>query len=116
MNPTDKWTDERIDDLANEIRPLRTLQTNVAKIDLKYDRLHADLTNCFNAIREVERKLIDAVRDLNRRLDESEDKREAREEEARKEAIAQRRWIIGSAISASGLVIAALAILTGGSA
>jgi chromosome segregation ATPase len=78
---------ERLETVINEQRAMRDFPKNVgerlAEIKIEMQQMTKDLANCFSAIREAE------------------DKRERREEVARKERKADRRWIIGSALTAA---------------
>ena len=86
---------ERVSNLIDETRALRSLPERLAEFAVEFRNLRSDVGNCFEAIRDAE------------------DKREKREEEQRLERKSDRRWMVGSAMTAAGLVIAALGILAG---
>src|SRR4051812_21018935 len=86
---------ERVNALVDEFRVMRDLPTKLAEIAVEFRGMRADIGNCFEAIRDAEAK------------------RGAREEEQRLERKSDRRWMFGSAMTAAGLVIAALGLLAG---
>lgn len=123
MNPerTDRWGDSRIDaaiadikselhDLrgmpekvalvTDELRAMRDLPAHMAEIAVEFRNLREDVGHCFDSIRDVDKKLTRA-----------EEQRAKREDEQRRERVLDRRWMVGSAISAAALVIAALALI-----
>jgi hypothetical protein len=84
---------ERVAVLTDEIRAMRNLPERLAEFAVELRNLRKDVGHCFEAIRAAE------------------DKREKRDDEQRRERKADRRWIVGSAMTAASLVIAALALL-----
>lgn len=86
---------ERVNILTDEMRALRNLPDSLAEFAVEFRYLRRDVGSCFDAIRVAE------------------EKREHREEEQRLERKSDRRWIFGSAMTAAGLVIAALGLLAG---
>lgn len=86
---------ERVDTVLNEVRGMRDLPKHLAEFAVEFRNLRQDVGHCFEAIRDAEAK------------------REKREEEQRLERKSDRRWMFGSAMTAAGLVIAALGLLAG---
>lgn len=86
---------ERVSTLTDEMRVMRDLPTRLAEIAVEFRGMREDIGNCFTAIREAEAK------------------REAREEEQRRERKSDRRWMVGSAFTAASLVVATLGLLAG---
>jgi hypothetical protein len=84
---------ERVNTLTTELRAMRDLPKNLAEFAIEFRGLRHDVGKCFEAIRDAE------------------DKREKREDQQRVDRKADRRWFIGSALTAAGLVIAAIALL-----
>lgn len=92
MNPSDRWTDERLDDLANTVRTMRDLPMRTAVLENRVDTFNADLRA----------DLLDCKRGI-------EKLHEIRAQE-RKERKADFRWMIGAIFTAAMLVIAALGL------
>ena len=94
-----RWTDSRLDDkfetLTAELRAMRDLPVAIARMTIQIE-------NCFAAVSEVR----DTLEEQNRH-------RQEQEEQQRRERKSDRHWIIGSAFTAAGLVISAVAILAG---
>lgn len=117
MNPerTIKWTDSRLDDrfetLTSEVRSLRDIPKAVVELTVKLDQLRTDLGHCFDAIREVRQEVHDAETKREEREEERMREDLRRDEARRQERKSDRHWMVGSAMSAAGLVIAALALL-----
>lgn len=86
---------ERVSLLIDEQRALRDLPTRLADMAAEFRHMRKDVGNCFDAIRVAE------------------EKRSKREEEQRLERKSDRRWMVGSAMTAASLVIAAIALLAG---
>lgn len=84
---------ERVNTLTDEMRAMRNLPERLAEFAVEFRNLREDVSHCFIAIRDAEKK------------------RESREDEQRKERKADRWMMIGSVLSAAGLVIAAIALL-----
>jgi hypothetical protein len=83
----------RVNTLTDEMRAMRDLPTNLAEFAIEFRGLRKDVGKCFDAIRDAETK------------------REKREDQQRTDRKADRRWYIGSSLTAAGLVIAAIALL-----
>lgn len=90
----------RVEALIDEMRSLRRLPERLSEFSVKLDNLARDVGRCFESNRET-----------NAKLDAAEEKREKREEEQRQERKSDRKWMVGSALVAAGLVISALAFL-----
>ena len=86
---------ERVAAVVDEQRALRELPSRLADMAAEFRYMRKDVGNCFDAIREAE------------------EKRAKREEEQRLERKSDRRWMVGSSMTAASLVIAALALLAG---
>lgn len=85
----------RVAALVDEQRAFRDLPARLADLATEFRYMRKDVTACFDAIRIAE------------------EKRAKREEEQRVERKSDRRWMVGSALTAASLVIASLALLAG---
>jgi hypothetical protein len=84
---------ERVSLLTDEMRVMRDVPQKLAEIAVEFRGIRKDVGGCFAAIREAETK------------------REVREDAQRKERKSDRRWMVGSTMTAASLVIGALALL-----
>jgi hypothetical protein len=103
------WTDERINDLANQVISLRDVPQEMAIMKTERLALLEDLRECRTGIdrlyelRSEERK----ERDTERK--ERENLRLRHERERRED----RKWLVGTALATVSIVIAALAVFLG---
>lgn len=104
MNPPERirWTDSRVDDLANEVRALRDVPKGMGELAVEMRHVQQDTNACHTALRELRD-------DFQAYCEEQAQTHEAH----RLERKSDRRWMIGTALTAAGLVIAAMAILVG---
>jgi hypothetical protein len=87
-----RWTDDRLDDLAEAVWSMRDLPMRVAVMETEFKGIGDDIKAAAGGIEDIKTA--------------RENERVSRER-ARKE---DRRWLIGTALSTVALVIAALAV------
>ena len=114
MNPDrTRWGDSRLDDafvalraqiaeVINEVRALRSLPTEIAKLSLLADRHYSDVNACHRAVRELRD-------DFNAYTEEQAETHEAH----RLERKSDRRWMVGTVLTSAALVIGAMGLLLG---
>jgi type VI protein secretion system component VasF len=54
---TERWPDERLDDLKNTIDALTALPVEVAKLSMRIEALHTDLTSLRNECHDISQRL-----------------------------------------------------------
>lgn len=97
-----RWPDSRLDDLANELRALRNVPARIAEVAVDLGYLKKDTGACHRAVRDLRSE-------FNAYRDEQGEQREAH----RLERKSDRRWMIGTVLTAAALVIAAMGLLLG---
>ena len=88
-----RWNDDRLDDLAAEVRLLNRLPERITRVEQELVNVSKDAQAC-----------LEEVKTLNQHLAK-------REEEQRIERKSDRRWLVGTGMTSASLVIAALALL-----
>lgn len=106
MNPLHRWNDDRLDDLAR-------------RVDLNakaFTELSGRLTDIIVEQARLSEKVGDVVHDVSACLTQIEEHRResaARDVVQRRERKADRRWMVGTALTVAALIIAALGIFLG---
>lgn len=103
MNPDrTRWGDSRLDDLANELRALRDIPMKLSELKSELKTLRRDMDACSQSVREHRD-------DFSTYVEEQEKTNEAH----RLERKSDRRWMVGTVLTAAALVIAAMGLLVG---
>lgn len=97
-----RWTDERLDDLAEQVK------ANTARIEAFAD-IRADLVGIRSNVVDAHGDARDALAEL-RQLKADMEKRATEQHKERK---ADRKWMIGTVLATATLVVAALAVFLG---
>lgn len=102
MTPVERWNDDRLDDLAAQVK------TNTNQLltlgDIRGELI--DLRGQMRAMGEDSHECLTDLRQLKKDLD-------LRAIEQHKERKADRKWVVATALTTAGLIIAALAIFLG---
>jgi hypothetical protein len=102
MTPLDRWNDDRLDDLHAQVRGATKRLETMENIRGELIELR---TNLHSVAEDAGQCLLD-LRQLKLDLDK-------RAVDQHKERKADRRWVIATALTTAGLIIAALAIFLG---
>ena len=103
MNPPDRWSDDRIQDLADELQVLRDLPMRVALLDQSLKTSGENIRECRDDMRHMAEK-----------MEAMEAARQNRESEAIRERKKDRRWLIATFIAAAMMVIGAAGLFLNG--
>ena len=88
MNPTDRWTDERLDDLANTLWATREVPERVAVLESALENMRGDVHDCKTGIDKLHEARAQERRDRKRDF----------------------QWVIGSVLASASIIVAALAV------
>jgi hypothetical protein len=102
MNAMDRWNDDRLDDLHDQVRAAH--QRIEAMENIRGELI--ELRTHMSVIGEDSHECLRDLRQLKADLDK-------RAQDQVKERKADRRWVIATALTTAGLIIAALAIFLG---
>ena len=102
MTPLERWTDDRLDDLAERVNTLMRMQEKIAAMEIQLVQVHAQSTQC-----------LDELRLMRRAQEVAEEHRLERDEAQRQERKQDRKWAIATIIAVLTLVIGALAVFLG---
>jgi outer membrane murein-binding lipoprotein Lpp len=102
MNPTDRWNDDRLDELAVSVHATRDGLMRLAILENRLEEYSTDLHDCKTGI--------DRLHSL--REEERKDREKAREE-ARRERKRDLWAMVGAIFTAATLVVAALGVFLG---
>ena len=107
--PLQRWSDDRLDDLlarvdanTEQLRRLTDVMVQQAQMTERLEDLSEDTRTCLSEIRQMARDQA-----------QKEDAQRQREIEIRRERIVDRRWLIGTALTVSAIVVAALGVFLG---
>lgn len=109
LMPVSRWNDDRLDDLARQVQ----INTDAIKEHLKIREelieVKAELRSISDDTHEcrADVKSLKDARDVDRKAQEERDLQQHKERKA------DRRWMIATALTTAGLIIAALAIFIG---
>ena len=93
MTPLERWTDERLDDLAAEVHRMGAVVDGIAAMRVELVAVAKDAVACRNNVHKLRNDWMAA----------------AAREQARR--VSDRRWMIGTVLTSAALVIAALGII-----
>jgi hypothetical protein len=117
MDERTRWPDERLDDLADDVRRMVDLPERVSVLESIARTMAADLAttrkNQHGLRNDVAESLLKLRADLATAEEKREEKRDKERQDQVKERKTDRRWLIGTCLSSAGLIIAAIAVLQG---
>jgi uncharacterized protein Yka (UPF0111/DUF47 family) len=102
MTELNRWSDDRLDDLARTVRTLAEQVTSL--VDMRAEM--AGLSQKVTDVSENTHSCVNALEKLKTDL-------ENRSKEQSKERKADRRWLIATLLTTAGIIVAALAIFLG---
>lgn len=102
----ERWNDDRLDDLANELR--RELRQQEERLSI-VENIKGELIELRSEVRATNKSSDSCIKELRQLKQDLERRAQAQHQERK----ADRRWMIGTVLATASLVIAALAIFVG---
>ena len=102
MTPLERWTDDRLDDLAAKVEQAMKIQDKLSDLEIQFLTVRVQNETC-----------LDEVRHIRQAQDAERTHREEREDEMRKERKSDRKWAATTILAVLVLVITALGIFLG---
>jgi soluble cytochrome b562 len=124
MNPSERWTDERLDDRfagidaqlrrqEGAIQLMADTGMRVVAIDGRLQSAVEELRDCREGITALGKRLDETAETLREGELAQLKAKEIEREELRLERKSDRRWLIGTVLTSALLIVAALAALSG---
>lgn len=104
---------ERLGEVIDEVRALRSLPTAIAELSILADQHHKDVDACHAAVRDLRTEVHEYIEE-QAEVAEQRRKEEAEVTERRRvERKSDRRWLVTTMLASAMIVIAAVGLLWG---
>ena len=117
MNPSGRWGDERLDDFFARFRRVEEIADRVPVMQEQLKTISEDTSTSRRNIHALRNDFTESLLKLRKEIADAEERREERHDQERKDEAMERkkdrRWLVGTILSAAGLIVAAIAVLQG---